>query len=70
MVSGCCAREMLQTLRHEGDRGAHFPMDLSRVGNPFVNAMRLEGLVRVNGEQSHITGAGRAKLTPETPNAQ
>ena len=43
--NGCAARRMLE-VASKAD-GAHFPMDLSPGGNPFVNALEARGLVRV-----------------------
>ena len=48
VISGCCARDMLTSARQSTD-GVQFPMDLTPGGNPFVNALKLHGLVRVRG---------------------
>jgi hypothetical protein len=39
---------MLTAARQSAD-GVQFPMDLTPGGNPFVNALKLHGLVRVRG---------------------
>lgn len=51
--SGCCARTMLDMLASQPD-GAHFPMDLTPGGNPFIRAMEAAGLVHVDDDVTRL----------------
>lgn len=46
VASGCCARDMLASAKRYPD-GARFPMDLVPGGNPFANALKRKGFVRI-----------------------